>query len=116
MIRKRSFQLVAKNNISAWDSFEAAFENMVKNKAEIEKTFTKNVWDHNFNEPMNVIVIECSATSKFAKEIDVWAETFDAVFGENPDKIVIDTRLNHRPTRFNDRIYIEHTWFKKEAI
>ena len=116
MIRKRSFQLVAKNNISAWNSFEAAFENMVKNKAEIEKTFGESAWDYNFNEPMNIIVLECDADSKFAKEIDAWAEKFDAIFSGNTDKIIIDTRLTHRPARFNNRVVIEHTWFKREAI
>ena len=115
MIRSRSFHLVSRTNVSSWSSFDEAIEHIVQRKAEIEKTFEVAAFDHNFNEPMNAIILECDAKNPIAADINVYAEKVNKIFENNDDKIVIGVRLFPFPAKMKNRVCIEHTYFIKEA-
>ena len=116
MIRKRTFNLVSRTNASSWLSFDEAISNIESRKTEIEQTMQVAAFDHMFNEPMNVIVLECDEKHPCAKDIHSYAEKVNSIFADNDNKITIDVRLSNRPTRYKNRVYVEHTWFIREAI
>jgi hypothetical protein len=113
MIRKRTFNLVAKTNVSSWNSFDEAFEYLKNKKHEIENTFALATFDYNFNEPMNAIIIECDPKNIIANNIKMYAEKINNLFENNNDKIVIDIRLSDFPANRKQSIRIEHTYFIK---
>lgn len=115
MIRSRSFHLVSRTNISSWSSFDEAIEHIVQQKAEIEKTFANAAFDHNFNEPMNALILECDSKNPVAANINTYAEKVNKIFENSDDKIVIDVRLFPFPAKMKKRVCIEHTYFIKEA-
>ena len=115
MIRSRSFRLVSRTNMSSWSSFDEAIGHIVQQKAEIEKTFANAAFDHNFNEPMNALILECDSKNPIAADINVYAEKVNKIFENNDDKIVISVRLSDFPAKLKKRVCIEHTYFIKEA-
>jgi hypothetical protein len=116
MIRARHFQLKSKSNVTSWTSFKAAIEFLTKNKKEIESTFDVSAYDLMFNEPMNVIVLECDAKHSEAENIMHYAEEIEKIFADKSDKVVIDVRITNNSKPVKNRVYIEHTWFFKESI
>lgn len=116
MIRKRNFKLTSKTNLTSWPSFKEAIAFLTKNKKEIEKTFNIAAYDYNFYEPMNVIVLECDHNNPDVANIMSYAEKINSIFADTDNEIVIDVRVSVLPTNRKNRVYIEHTWFLKEAL
>lgn len=116
MIRKHNFKLTSKSNLTSWPSFKEAIAFLTKNKKEIESTFDVSGYDHTFNEPMNVIVLECDHNNPDVANIIAYAKLVDNIFADKSDKIVIDVRVSVLLTNRKNRVYIEHTWFLKKAL
>jgi hypothetical protein len=115
MIRKRTFNLVQKTNISSWASFEDAYKYIVEHKTDFEKTFEESAYDKNFEEPMNVLTLTCDSKNiKNMNVVNLYAEKINEIFADKNDKIVITTQISCMPFKYKNRVYIEHTWFKKE--
>ena len=116
MIRSRSFHLVSRTNMSSWFSFDEAIEHIAQRKAEIEKTFEVAAFDHNFNEPMNAIILSCDSKNPVAESITSYAEKLNKLFENNNNKVVIDVQIVDMPSKLKNRVSIEHTWHIKEVI
>jgi hypothetical protein len=116
MIRKRDFKLSSKTNLTSWPSFKEAIAFLTKKQKEIEHTFDVSEYDYTFNEPMNVIVLECDHNNPDVPNIMEYAKLVNNIFADKSDKIVIDVRVSILPTKRKNRVYIEHTWFFKETL
>ena len=116
MIRKRTFTLKSLHDDSSWKTFAEMYQYMVNSKKKIEETFSQAVFDQNFNEPMNSIVLECDEKNPQVQQIHEYANKLNELFADHSDKIVIDTYIHEIPRRYRDRVYVSHTWFVKEAI
>lgn len=116
MIRKRNFKLTSKTNLTSWPSFKEAIDYIIRNKKEFEKTFDIAAYDYNFYEPMNVIVLECDHNNPDVANIMPYAEKINSIFADTDNEIVIDVRVSVFPPNRKKRVYIEHTWFFKEAL
>ena len=116
MIRKRDFKLTSKTNLTSWITFNDAINYIIHNKKEIEKTFNIAAYDYNFNEPMNVIVLECDHTNPDVANIMSYAEKINSIFANTNNEIVIDVRVSKMPVKYKNRVIVEHTYFIKEAL
>ena len=117
MIRKRTFNLRQKSNVSSWSSFEELYQYLIAHKAEFVKTFAESAYDHNFDEPMNALVLVVdSKKMKASDEVFSYAEKINAIFAEHDKQVVIDTRLENMPLKYRNRVHLEHTWFIKENL
>ena len=116
MIRSRKFELKSFCNQSSWDSFSALFEHYASHKEVIEKTFAEAAFDLNFNEPMNVILLECDSRNPEASSLKNWVNKFNELFHSNEDKIVIDFATRELPLKYRKKVFFTHTWFVKNNI
>lgn len=116
MIRKRNFSLEPHCNLSSWSSFEDIYQYLVARKADFVKTFAESAYDKNFDEPMNVLMLECdSRSTKNMAEAIKYVEKINNLFADNDKQVVIDIRYRPMPFKYKNRVHLEHTWFKKEV-
>lgn len=117
MIRKRTFNLRPKSNVSSWSSFEELYQHLIAHKADYVKTFAESAYDQNFDEPMNTLVLVVdSKKMKNSDEVFSYAEKINDIFAEHDKQIVIDTRWENMPIKYKNRVQLEHTWFIKESL
>ena len=116
MFRIRKFELKHYCDSSSWKNFADMFNYILEKKNEIEKTFSIAAFDLNFQEPMNIISIECDFRSPEAHMIVEYAKKINNLFKDNSDKIVIDFKVKDIPASLRNNIFFTHEWAIKENI
>ena len=116
MIRHRTFKFKQLHDSSSWNTFADMYKYIVQAKKKFEETFTQAVFDKNFNEPMNVLTLECDRRHPEASHIQTYANKLNQLFADNQDKVVITTDVHEIPARYRSRVYFNHDWTIKEDI
>ena len=116
MIRNRKFKFKNLHDSGSWQTFADIYKYVTESKKKIEETFSQAVFDKNFNEPMNVLTLECDRRHPEASKIQTYANKLNEFFADNSDKIIIETRICEIPARYRSRVYFNHDWTVKETI